>query len=124
MFTVNSSLSERDPNVCLSSRETCHQRLMSSLEPDTTDETVTDQTRPSFKDIFGVTESASGTEASTTAPGTTTTIRAPTVKTTVTRRPVTSQAWLPDGYSQIFRSYVFGPSGLKDYGSATLRCKI
>ena len=34
------------------------------------------------------------------------------------------QAWLPDGYSQIFRSYVFGPSGLKDYGSATLRCKI
>ena len=21
------------------------------------------------------------------------------------------QAWLPDGYSQIFRSYVFGPSG-------------
>ena len=32
--------------------------------------------------------------------------------------------WLPDGYGQIFRSYVFGPSGLKDYGSATLRCKI
>ena len=25
---------------------------------------------------------------------------------------------------QIFRLYVFGPSGLKDYGSATLRCKI
>ena len=24
----------------------------------------------------------------------------------------------------ILRSYVFGPSGLKDYGSATLRCKI
>ena len=24
---------------------------------------------------------------------------------------VFSQAWLPDGYSQIFRSYVFGPSG-------------
>ena len=22
-----------------------------------------------------------------------------------------SKAWLPDGYSQIFRSYVFGPSG-------------
>ena len=22
-----------------------------------------------------------------------------------------SQAWLPDGYGQIFRSYVFGPSG-------------
>ena len=34
------------------------------------------------------------------------------------------QAWLPDGYSRIFRSYVFGPSGLKDYGSATLRSKI
>ena len=35
-----------------------------------------------------------------------------------------SLSWLPDGYSQILRSYVFGPSGLKDYGSATLRCKI
>ena len=34
------------------------------------------------------------------------------------------ETWLPDGYSQIFRLYVFGPSGLKDYGSATLRCKI
>ena len=34
------------------------------------------------------------------------------------------QAWLPDDYSQIFRLYVFGLSGLKDYGSATLRCKI
>ena len=34
------------------------------------------------------------------------------------------QAWLPDGDSQILRLYVFGPSGLKDYGSATLRCKI
>ena len=34
------------------------------------------------------------------------------------------QAWLPDGYSRIFRSFVFGPSGLTDYGSATLRCKI
>ena len=34
------------------------------------------------------------------------------------------KAWLPDGYSQILRLYVFGPSGLKDYGSATLRCKI
>ena len=31
---------------------------------------------------------------------------------------------LPDGYSQIFRLQVFGPSGLKDYGSATLHCKI
>ena len=34
------------------------------------------------------------------------------------------QAWLPDGESQILRLYVVGPSGLKDYGSATLRCKI
>ena len=34
------------------------------------------------------------------------------------------QAWLPDGYSQILGSYVFGPFGLLDYGSATLRCKI
>ena len=33
-------------------------------------------------------------------------------------------AWLPDGNSQIFRSYVFGPSGLNDYGSATLRYKF
>ena len=31
---------------------------------------------------------------------------------------------LPDGDSQILRFYVFGPSGLKDYGSATLHCKI
>ena len=30
------------------------------------------------------------------------------------------KAWFPDGY----RSYVFGPSGMKDYGSAMLRCKI
>ena len=34
------------------------------------------------------------------------------------------KARLPDGDSQILRLYVFGPSGLKDYGSATLRCKI
>ena len=34
------------------------------------------------------------------------------------------KAWLPDGSSQILRLYVFGPSGLRDYGSATLRCKI
>ena len=34
------------------------------------------------------------------------------------------ESWLPDGCSQIFRSYAFGPSGLKDYSSATLRCKI
>ena len=34
------------------------------------------------------------------------------------------QAWLPDGYSQTFRLYVFGPSGLMDYGSTMLRCKI
>ena len=38
--------------------------------------------------------------------------------------PVTLGTWFPDGYSQILRSYVFGPSGLKDYSSATLRCKI
>ena len=32
------------------------------------------------------------------------------------------EARLPDGFSQIFRSYVVGPSGLKDYGSmATLQ---
>ena len=36
----------------------------------------------------------------------------------------TFKAWLPDGYSQTFRLYAFGPSSLKDYGSATLRCKI
>ena len=34
------------------------------------------------------------------------------------------RSWLPDGDSQILRSHVFGPSALKDYGSATLRCKI
>ena len=38
--------------------------------------------------------------------------------------PVPGRSWLPDGYSQIFRSYVSGPSGLKDYGSAMLCCKI
>ena len=37
---------------------------------------------------------------------------------------VAEPARLPDGDSQIIRLYVFGPSGLKDYGSATLRCKI
>ena len=31
---------------------------------------------------------------------------------------------LPDGDSQIFRTYVFGPSGLSYYGSAMLRCKL
>ena len=31
---------------------------------------------------------------------------------------------LPDGYSRIFKSYVVGPFGLLDCGSATLRCKI
>ena len=31
-------------------------------------------------------------------------------------------AWLPD--VQIFRFYAFGPSGLKNCGSAMLRCKI
>ena len=32
------------------------------------------------------------------------------------------QAWLPDGYNQIFRLYVFGPSGF--WTMAPLRCKI
>ena len=31
---------------------------------------------------------------------------------------------LPDDESQIFRLYAFGPSGLKDYSSVTMRCKI
>ena len=31
-------------------------------------------------------------------------------------------AWLPDGYSQIFRSYVLGPLGF--WIMAPLRCKI
>ena len=35
-----------------------------------------------------------------------------------------SQAWLPDGYSQIFRIVCVWPFGLLDYGSATLRCKF
>ena len=35
-----------------------------------------------------------------------------------------SPSWLPDGYGQISRLYGFGPSGLRDYGSATLCCKI
>ena len=34
------------------------------------------------------------------------------------------QAWLPDGYSQIFKIACVWPFGLLDYGSATLRCKI
>ena len=34
------------------------------------------------------------------------------------------QAWLPDGYSLIFTLSVFGPSSLRDYGSAMLHCKI
>ena len=37
---------------------------------------------------------------------------------------VAEPARLPDGDSQIIRLYVFGPSGLKDYVSATLCCKI
>ena len=36
----------------------------------------------------------------------------------------TAQAWLPDGYSRIFRIACVWPFGLLDYGSATLRCKI
>ena len=35
-------------------------------------------------------------------------------------RPLDSTPRLPDGD----RSYMFCPFGLKDYGSATLRCKI
>ena len=63
--------------MCLSSRETCHERLMATLEPEGTEEEAeTDQ--PSFKDIFGVTESPAGAKTPTT------TIRAPTVRTTVT----------------------------------------
>ena len=38
--------------------------------------------------------------------------------------PAFSQSWLPNGYTLMFRSYVFGPLGLTDYGSATLSCKI
>ena len=34
------------------------------------------------------------------------------------------QAWLPDGYSRIFRIVCVWPFGLLDNGSATLRCKI
>ena len=33
-------------------------------------------------------------------------------------------AVLPNGYPQIFRLNAFGPLGLKDYGSTTLRYKI
>ena len=35
-----------------------------------------------------------------------------------------SESRLPDGDSKILRLYVFGPSGLKDYGSTTLCSKI
>ena len=35
-----------------------------------------------------------------------------------------SGAWLPDGYSMIFKIVCVWPFGLLDYGSATLRCKI
>ena len=41
-----------------------------------------------------------------------------------TTRKAKAATWLPDGYSQIFRLYLFGPSGFMDYGSATLRFKI
>ena len=36
----------------------------------------------------------------------------------------TQRAWLPDGYSRIFKIVCVWPFGLLDYGSATLRCKI
>ena len=35
-----------------------------------------------------------------------------------------TKAWLPDGYSRIFRIVCVRPFGLLDYGSATLRRKI
>ena len=35
-----------------------------------------------------------------------------------------SSSRLPDGDSKIFRLYLFGTLGLRDYGSATLPCKI
>ena len=38
--------------------------------------------------------------------------------------PISSKAWLPDGYSRIFKTVCVWPFGLLDYGSATLRCKI
>ena len=31
---------------------------------------------------------------------------------------------LPDAYNKFFALYLFGPSGLKDYGSTMLSCKI
>ena len=34
------------------------------------------------------------------------------------------KAWLPDGYSQIFRIVCVWPFGLLHYGSATLCCKM
>ena len=34
------------------------------------------------------------------------------------------QAWLPDGYSQMFKIVCVWPFGHLDYGSATLCCKI
>ena len=56
--------------------------------------------------------------------------RSSTIENTVSERETLSNdillliPRLPDGYSQIIRLYVFGPSGLMDYGSAMLRCKI
>ena len=38
--------------------------------------------------------------------------------------PPHPETWLPDGHSQILRSYCVWPFGLLDSGSATLRCKI
>ena len=45
-------------------------------------------------------------------------------KSSLVRRRARWITWLPDGDCQILRSYVFGPLGLKDYGSATLLCKV
>ena len=47
-----------------------------------------------------------------------------TIRCALGKRVRSSGAWLPDGYSRLFRLFVFGPLSLKDYGSATLRCKI
>ena len=42
----------------------------------------------------------------------------------IPRRKEEDGPWLLDGKGQIFRLYMVGPSGLKDYGSAMLRFKI
>ena len=44
----------------------------------------------------------------------------PEITTTMDSLPLLDKAWLPDGCSQILRSYVFGPSGF--WTMAPLRC--